>query len=43
MPHFKRKRRRQQRGVIGKQKQLYRTADRMNERRQWQRDERDHA
>jgi hypothetical protein len=39
MPHFKRKRRRQQRGVIGKQKQLYRTADRMKERRRWLRDE----
>lgn len=39
--NFKRKRRRQARASIGNAKQLYRTADRMKARREWQRDTED--
>jgi hypothetical protein len=38
MPHYKRKRRRQARASIGNAKQIYRTADRMKQRRTWRRD-----
>jgi hypothetical protein len=36
--NFKRKRRRQARASIGNAKQLYRTADRLRDRRRWRRD-----